>query len=165
MDSARALPILCRLGFWSTNWQCRSRSLCSVRVQGNWRLEFFGSHNQGHWAGEGGGFWTPLQLFGALQSQMCLQGKCSWRASNNKKSLRKFPPCVYKQNLVGERPPTTKVPPKVPPMTTLRRPPWVKWHPPSPSPKEGNKMYLMCIISYFYLNVEIWAVFTYLLLG
>ena len=47
----------------------------------------------------------PLRLFGALQSRACLQGKCSWRApSNDEKSLRKVPPCVYKENLVGGRP-------------------------------------------------------------
>ena len=39
--------------------------------------------------GQGGGAWPSLRLFGALQSRMCLQGKCSWRApSNDEKSLQ-----------------------------------------------------------------------------
>ena len=80
----------------------------------------------------------PLRLFGALQSRQC----------------------VYRENVVGGRPPTTEGPSekylyvftrkmwlegaapsndekslqKVPPMTTVRRPPWVKWHPPSLAP-------------------------------
>ena len=46
---------------------------------------------------------------------MCSQGKGSWRdpqaPSNDQKSLQ-----------------------KVPSMTSIRRPPWVNWHPPSPCP-------------------------------
>ena len=54
----------------------------------------------------------PLRLFGALQSRMFYRENVGWRApSNDEKFLR-----------------------KVPPMTTVRRPPWVKWRPPSPCP-------------------------------
>ena len=71
---------------------------------------------------------------------MCLQGKCSWRSP---KSLRKVPQCVYKENLVGERPQAPsndkKSLRKVPPMATLRRPPWVKWRPPSPCPHPPSR--------------------------
>ena len=56
------------------------------------------------WAPKAG----PLRLFGAFQSRMCLQGKVP---SNDEMSLR-----------------------KVPPMTTVWRPPWVKWRPPNPCP-------------------------------
>ena len=64
-----------------------------------------------HWAmafplgAEGAG--RPLRLFGALQSRICVQIVFVFvftEMCDDEKSLRKAPPCVYRENLVGWRP-------------------------------------------------------------
>ena len=71
---------------------------------------------RGHWA------MAPLDAEGAL---------CDCSAPSSRE-------CVYTENLVGGRPQAPSNDEmslrKVPPMTTVWRPPWVKWHPPDPWP-------------------------------
>ena len=80
---------------------------------------------------------APFAIVGALQSRMCLQGNIVGgrleAPTNYEKSIRKVPPCAYNENLVGGSNEEMSLP-KVPSMTTVWRPPWVKWCPPNPSP-------------------------------
>ena len=101
---------------------------------------------QGHWAMPLS-LGAPLRLFGALQSQMCLQGKCSWRAPSGALQRRKVPPkspsmCLQRKfswrapSGTLRRPRTTKCPSETSLQwrPTVWRPPWVKWRSPNPCP-------------------------------
>ena len=91
-----------------------------------------GRRQGGHWA------MLPLGAKGALcDCSAPFNRECAYREkapSNDEKSLQKVPPCVHKENVVGGRSSDALQRRKVPPMTTVRRPPWVKWRLPSPCP-------------------------------
>ena len=68
-----------------------------------------------------------------------LQGKCSWMAPSGALKRQKVPAESPSRGFSGliRRPPGSNDENflrKVPPMTTIGRPPWVKWRPPSPCP-------------------------------
>ena len=78
----------------------------------------------------------PLRLFGALQSGMFYrENVVGGRAPSNDK---KVPPERPRRGFSGLRAPSNdeNFLRKVPPMTTVGRPPCVKWRPPMPPPRD-----------------------------